>query len=128
MHLLGLSVAAVVRREGRRLWLGGVDLVDGSPGTFPSTHSAQCGGASRQRLRGQYLLPVPMRLIRQAHYLTSQLVEYGMRAVQCALCMCCGSVMGHVLRSAGHQALPALLRRAAAGSGAAVGAPGLCCL
>ncbi|KAK9846401.1 hypothetical protein WJX81_003049 [Elliptochloris bilobata] len=28
---IGLSVAAVLRREGRRLWLGGVDLVDGSP-------------------------------------------------------------------------------------------------
>ena len=40
MHVLGLSVAAVLRREGRRLWLGGVDLVDGSPGALPGTHPA----------------------------------------------------------------------------------------
>ena len=37
MRLPGLSVAAVLQREGRRLWLGGVDLVDGTPGTLPLT-------------------------------------------------------------------------------------------
>ena len=42
MHVLGLSVAAVLRLEGRRLWLGGVDIVDGSPGMLSSTRLAQC--------------------------------------------------------------------------------------
>ena len=43
-------------------------------------------------------------------------------AQKCAICMLSESLMGHALRSAGHQALPALLRRPAKGLGAAMGA------
>ena len=48
-----------------------------------------------------------------------------MRVIYGALCMFPGSLMDDGLRSAGYQALPALLRRAATGSRAAMGAPDL---